>query len=522
MMDEKLTTSGKIMKDKHVSRWTDLFSEQMDVRLDKRKKLEELGSNPYKNGIKPNTHFKFLHEKYADIPKEEIGETPKYHIAARVLMVRDFGKAAFLQCDDGTARFQLYVNKQVTSEKGFAEYKLLDYGDIVYAEGDVFKTMKGELALNARELTIVTKSIRPLPEKFHGLTDPELRYRMRYVDMIMNPETREKLRKRSEIVRFIREYFYQHDFLEVETPMLHSIAGGAAAKPFTTHHNALNMELFMRIAPELHLKRLIVGGYDKVFEMNRCFRNEGLSLKHNPEFTSIEFYWAYATFHDLMDFTENLISGIASKVLKTDVIKFGEHEINLAGPYARLTMREAVAKYTNSTMDQVNDRMYLLGLLKDVDMDPKKLNSLSWAKLLVLAFEEKVEGQLIQPTFITEYPTEVSPLSRRNDENPEFVDRFEFFMNGWEIGNAFSELNNPTDQLDRFADQAMQKEAGDDEATDVDYDFVRALEYGMPPTAGQGIGIDRLVMILTDSQTIRDVILFPLLKKEQFFSSEEE
>ena len=521
MNDKNLTTSGKIMKDKHIRRWTEQFSEQMEVRLDKRKKLEESGSNPYKNGLKPNTSFEYLTGKYGPLTKEEIGETPRYKIAARVLMVRDFGKAAFLQCDDGSSRFQLYVNKQVTSEKSFAEYKLLDYGDIVYCEGDVFKTMKGELALNARELTIVTKSIRPLPEKFHGLTDQELKYRMRYVDMIINPETREKLRKRSDIIRYIREYFYKADFLEVETPMMHSIAGGAAAKPFKTHHNALNMELFMRIAPELHLKRLIVGGYSKVFEMNRCFRNEGLSLKHNPEFTSIEFYWAYATYHDLMDFTEALLTGIARDVLKTEIVRFGEHDINLKGPYARLTMREAVAKHTHSTMDQVNDRAHLLSILKDVDMDPKKLHSLSWARLLVLAFEEKVEKLLIQPTFITEYPTEVSPLSRRNDENPDFVDRFEFFMNGWEVANAFSELNNPTDQLDRFADQAMAKEAGDDEATDVDYDFVRALEYGMPPTAGQGIGIDRLVMILTDSHTIRDVILFPLLKKEHFFSEEE-
>ena len=517
-MNDKQMTSGKTMKDKHIKRWTEQFSEQMEVRLEKRKKLEESGSNPYKNGLKPNTTFEFLVREYSHKTKEEIGETPRFKIAGRVLMVRDFGKAAFLQCDDGTQRFQLYVNKQVTSEKGFAEYKLLDYGDIVYAEGDVFKTMKGELALNARELSIVTKSIRPLPEKFHGLTDQELKYRMRYVDMIMNPETREKLRKRSEIVRYIREYFYKADFLEVETPMMHSIAGGAAAKPFKTHHNALNMEMFMRIAPELHLKRLIVGGYNKVFEMNRCFRNEGLSLKHNPEFTTIEFYWAYATYHDLMDFTEALLTGIARDIIKSDVVKFGENEINLHGPYARLTMREAVAKYTNSTMEQVNNRDHLVGLLKGTDLDPKKVQAASWGKLLVFCFEELVEAKLIQPTFITEYPTEVSPLSRRNDENPDFVDRFEFFMNGWEVANAFSELNNPTDQLDRFADQAMAKEAGDDEATDVDYDFVRALEYGMPPTAGQGIGIDRLVMILTDSHTIRDVILFPLLKRENIFS----
>jgi len=437
------------------------------------------------------------------------------------MMVRDFGKAAFLQVDDGSARFQLYVKKDVTSEKGYAEYKLLDFGDIVYAEGEIFKTMKGDLAINVKDMTILTKSIRPLPEKFHGLTDPELRYRMRYVDMMMDPEVRTKLKTRSEIIRYIREFFYRKDFLEVETPMMHAIAGGAAAKPFTTHHNALNMELFMRIAPELHLKRLIVGGYNKVFEMNRCFRNEGLSLKHNPEFTSIEFYWAYATYKELMDLTEELISGLARDVIKSDVVMFGENEINLKGPYARLTMREAVMKYTGLTFDQVNDRNELLKILKDVDMDPKKLNALSWGKLLLLAFEEHAEAKLIQPTFITEYPTETSPLSRRNDENPEFVDRYEFFINGWEVANAFSELNNPTDQLDRFADQAMQKEAGDDEATDVDYDFVRALEYGMPPTAGQGIGIDRLVMILTNSTTIRDVILFPLLKKEHFFAEEE-
>jgi lysyl-tRNA synthetase class 2 len=521
MSDKNLTTSGKIMKDKHIKRWTNQFSEQMDVRLDKRKKLEESGSNPYKNGLKPNTTFEYLINEYGHKTKEEIVETPIYKIAGRVMMVRDFGKAAFLQCDDGSSRFQLYISKQLTSEKGLEEYKHLDFGDIVYAEGDVFKTMKGDLALNAREFSILTKSIRPLPEKFHGLTDTELRYRMRYVDMIMSHETREKLRRRSEIIRFIREYFYKNDFLEVETPMMHSVAGGATAKPFKTHHNALDMELFMRIAPELHLKRLIVGGYNKVFEINRCFRNEGLSLKHNPEFTSIEFYWAYATYLDLMDFTEDLLTGIAHNVLKTDMIKFGEHSIDLKGPYARLTMREAVSKYTNSTMDQVNDRLHLLELLKASNADLKKAQGLSWGRLLVLCFEELVEAKLIQPTFITEYPTEVSPLSRRNDENPEFVDRFEFFMNGWEIGNAFSELNNPTDQLDRFADQAMAKEAGDDEASDMDYDFVRALEYGMPPTAGQGIGIDRLVMILTDSHTIRDVILFPLLKKEHFFTEEE-
>lgn len=509
------------MTNKHVKKWVDNFSEQIQVRLDKRDKLTDLGQNPYRNDLKPNTEFQTLKEKYNDLAKEDIGETPDYTVAGRVLLVRDFGKAAFLQVDDGTSRFQLYVKKNVTSQEGFQAYKLLDYGDIVYAKGDVFKTNKGELSINCKDFAILSKSIRPLPEKFHGLTDQELKYRMRYVDMIMNAQTREKLKLRSKIIRYIRNYFDEEGFLEVETPMMHSIAGGAAAKPFTTHHNALDMELFLRIAPELHLKRLIVGGYNKVFEMNRCFRNEGLSLKHNPEFTSIEFYWAYANYEDLMNFTEKLIQGLAADVLKTKTIKFADREISLEGSYERLTMVEAVAKFTESTLEQVKDLDYLKDLLTKTELPPAKIKEATWGKALVYCFEELVEEKLIQPTFITQYPTEVSPLSRRNDENPDFVDRFEFFMNGWEIGNAFSELNNPTDQLERFADQAMLKEQGDDEACDVDYDFVRALEYGMPPTAGEGIGIDRLVMILTDSQTIRDVILFPLLKKENVFEKEE-
>lgn len=523
MTTSNLTESGKVMKHKHVERWTSQFSEQIHVRLDKRSKVEELGQlgGAYKNHLKPDTQFKNLVDRYAALEKDAIGQTPEFKVAGRVLMVRDFGKAAFLTCDDGSHRFQLYVKKDITSEAGFAQYKLLDYGDIVWASGDVFKTMKGELSLNVKDFAIITKSTRPLPEKFHGLTDPELRYRMRYVDLAMNPEVREKLKTRSQIVRYIREYFYNKDFLEVETPMMHSIAGGAAARPFKTHHNALDMELHMRIAPELHLKRLIVGGFNKVFEMNRCFRNEGLSLKHNPEFTSIEFYWAYANYEDLIQLTEDLIAGIARDVLKKEVITFGDKEINLAGPYARMTMREAVAKYTDSTPAQVMEATHLKSLLKKSELDPLAFNNVGWGKLLTLCFEEFAEKHLIQPTFITEYPTEVSPLSRRNDTNPEFVDRFEFFMNGWEVANAFSELNNPTDQLDRFAEQAMAKEAGDAEACDVDYDYVRALEYGMPPTAGQGIGIDRLVMVLTDSPTIRDVILFPLLKKEDFGGEEE-
>ncbi len=510
------------MREKYISQWEEQFNDQMKVRLEKRAKLEEAQSHPYKHGVKSTITAKELKAQYGEMAKEDIGETPDYELVGRAMLVRDFGKAAFIQVDDGSTRFQFYVKKKVTSDEGFADYKLCDYGDIVWAKGKIFKTNKGELSLEAHDFKVVTKSIRPLPEKFHGLTDQELKYRMRYVDMIMSPESRDKLKKRSQIVRYIREFFYQDDWLEVETPMMHSIAGGAAAKPFLTHHNALDMELFMRIAPELHLKRLIVGGYQKVFEMNRCFRNEGLSLKHNPEFTSVEFYHAYATYEDLMNFTEKLMHGLAKDVIGQEAITWGENTIDFAAKFRRLPMADAVVEYTDLAKDDLKDKEKMIKLLKsksDLEVDPKKLDGMSAAKLMVLCFEEFVEAKLIQPTFITEYPTEISPLSRRNDENPEIVDRFELFINGWEIANGFNELNDPSDQLGRFADQAILKEDGDDEACDPDYDYVRALEYGMPPTAGEGIGIDRLVMILTNSASIRDVILFPLLKKESFFDT---
>lgn len=512
------------MRDKYISQWEEQFNEQMKVRLEKRSKMTDAKSHPYKHGIKPSITAKELQEKYGEMAKEDIGETPTFELVGRAMLVRDFGKAAFIQVDDGSTRFQFYVKKNVTSEEGFADYKLCDYGDMIWAKGTVFKTNKGELSLEAKDFKVVSKSIRPLPEKFHGLTDQELKYRMRYVDMIMSAESREKLRKRSQIVRYIREFFYKDDWLEVETPMMHSVAGGATAKPFNTHHNALDMELFMRIAPELHLKRLIVGGYQKVFEMNRCFRNEGLSLKHNPEFTSVEFYAAWQTYEDLMNFTEDLLHGLAKDVIGSPTITWGENEIDFGSPFRRLSMRDAVVEYTSLSANDLNDKEKMIALLKtksELEIDVKKLDSLSVHKLMVVCFEEFVEDKLIQPTFITEYPTEVSPLSRRNDENPDYVDRFELFINGWEIANGFNELNDPTDQLGRFADQAVLKEGGDDEACDPDYDYVRALEYGMAPTAGEGIGIDRLVMILTNSSTIRDVILFPLLKKEVFFQAEE-
>ncbi len=512
------------MKEKYIRPWTDLYSEQMAVRLEKRNKMVEKKSNPYKNGIAPSNTIDKLIKKYGDIAKEDIGDNETASIAGRALLVRKFGKANFIQIDDGTGKFQVYAQKGQMSDEDFDEFKLLDYGDIFYADGTIFRTNKGELTLLAKKFTILTKSIRPLPEKFHGLTDPELCYRMRYLDMIMNPEVRDVLRTRSNIVRGIREFFYSRDYLEVETPMLHSVAGGATARPFTTHHNALDMDLFLRIAPELHLKRLIVGGYPRVFEMNRCFRNEGISQRHNPEFTMVEFYQAYATYEDLIELTEELVAKLAVDVVGSETVKYGDEEISFAKPFCRMTMREAVAEYSDLSIEDLSIAQNMMDALlnKSAELDKDDLQKMSEGKLLELCFEEFAESHLIQPTFITEYPTVISPLSRRNDENPDYVDRFEFFINGWEVGNAFSELNNPTDQLERFAEQGVAKDMGDNEACDVDYDYVRALEFGMPPTAGEGLGIDRLTMIFTNSKSIRDVILFPQLKKEVFFSQTSE
>ncbi|HLE10098.1 MAG: lysine--tRNA ligase [Bdellovibrionales bacterium RIFOXYD12_FULL_39_22] len=511
------------MEDGHINKWTNLYNEQIKVRIDKKNKMAAAAQNPYKNGFTPNISATKMQELYGPKSKEELAEIKTtYQMAGRALMVRDFGKASFVKIFDGHDNFQLYVKQEHLSADDFAEYKLLDHGDIVYAEGTPFKTNKGELSLSATKFHILTKAIRPLPEKFHGLTDAELKYRMRYVDLITNDETRKTLKMRSEIVRYIRQFFYGHDYMEVETPMLHSIAGGAAARPFNTHHNALDMDLFMRIAPELHLKRLIVGGYPRVFEMNRCFRNEGLSIKHNPEFTTIEFYCAYATYEDLIKFTEELIGGIARDVLHSESIQYGDKNISLARPYKRITMRDAVSEKIGLTLSETKNKDLLIKkLLEKNEIDLKDIQNLSADKLLVKCFEEFVEHTLIQPTFITAYPTEISPLARRNEKDPTITDRFEFFMNGWEVANAFSELNDPADQLGRFAEQAIQKTLGDDEACDVDYDFIRALEYGMPPTAGEGIGIDRLVMLLTNSASIRDVIAFPLLKEEKLFAENE-
>ncbi|CAG0962671.1 partial lysyl-tRNA synthetase, class II, partial [Geobacteraceae bacterium] len=434
-------------------------------------------------------------------------------VAGRIIALRSFGKAAFIQLQDRKGRIQLYVRKDTVGADSFETFESFDIGDIIGATGTPFRTKTGELSLNVSEVRLLTKSFLPLPEKFHGLTDVETRYRQRYVDLIVNPEVREVFFKRSRIVNLIREFMVSHDFLEVETPMMQQIPGGATARPFVTHHNALDMELFLRIAPELYLKRLVVGGFDRVFEINRNFRNEGISVRHNPEFTMMEFYQAYATFEDLMDFTERLLSHVAQEVLGTLDFTYQGMEISFQRPWKRLTVKEAILEYGDIDAKSLDDRDLAYAYAQRIGLDLP--SDVGYGKLITEIFEEVAEAKLIQPTFITAYPTEVSPLSRKSDKDPEIVDRFEFFCAGREMANAFSELNDPVDQKERFLGQVAQKAKGDEEAHYMDEDYIRALEYGMPPTAGEGIGIDRLVMLLTDSPSIRDVILFPQLRKEK-------
>jgi lysyl-tRNA synthetase class 2 len=426
---------------------------------------------------------------------------------------RDFGKAAFIQVQDRKGRLQVYVARDVVGEESFEQFKKLDLGDIVGLSGTPFRTKTGELSLRADAIRILTKSLQPLPEKWHGLTDVETRYRQRYLDLIANPEVGETFRTRSRIIGLIRQFMLGRDYLEVETPMMQPIAGGATAKPFITHHNTLKMDLFLRIAPELYLKRLVVGGFERVFEINRNFRNEGISIQHNPEFTMMEFYQAYATYKDLMDLTEELICHVAREVVGKLVFTYGGKEVDLTPPWDRLTVREAIVKYGNIDPSILEDRAQLLRVAAGLGLELDK--NIGHGKLLTELFDAVAEPKLWHPTFITEYPTEVSPLSRKNDANPEVVDRFELFIVGRELANAFSELNDPLDQKERFLNQLAEKEAGDEEAHAMDEDYIRALEHGLPPTAGEGIGIDRLVMLLTDSASIRDVILFPQLRPEK-------
>ena len=462
-----------------------------------------------------NTAAKIL-EGYGEKTVEELAELPvEVKVAGRMMLKRVMGKASFATVQDLSGRIQIYITRDRIGEDAYTDFKTWDLGDIIGITGTLMKTKTGELSIQAGEIRLLTKSLRPLPDKFHGLADQEMKYRQRYVDLIMNEETRFTFLARSRIVASIRNYMDGHGFLEVETPMMHPIPGGASAKPFVTHHNALDMQQFLRIAPELYLKRLVVGGFEKVFEINRNFRNEGLSPRHNPEFTMMEFYAAYWNYLDLMTYTEAIIRNAALKTVGTLELTYNGKAVDLSQPFERLTITEAIRKHTDAG-DNVNDSVWLTNALRKLGLSEAKdkLSSRTLASLQVMYFEETVEEKLWQPTFIMEHPTEISPLARANDDRPEVTERFELYITGREFGNGFSELNDAEDQAARFHAQVAAKDSGDDEAMFYDHDFVRALEYGMPPTGGCGIGIDRLMMLLTDSPSIRDVILFPALRRE--------
>ncbi|MCJ0764286.1 lysine--tRNA ligase [Variovorax terrae] len=485
---------------------------------ERREKLKAIRAQgiAFPNDFKPADHAADLLAAHGGKPTEQLAEEgTAATIAGRMMLKRVMGKASFATLQDGSGRIQVYVTRDDVGEEAYAAFKHWDLGDIVAAEGKVFKTRTGELSIHASRVRLLTKSLRPLPDKFHGMADQEQKYRQRYVDLITDESARQRFAARSKAVSALREFMVGHGFLEVETPMLHPIPGGANAKPFKTHHNALDQEMFLRIAPELYLKRLIVGGFERVFEINRSYRNEGISVRHNPEFTMMEFYAAYWNYRDLMDFTETLIRDAAQKAVGTLQLSYQGKPVDLAPAFERLTIREAILKYTEAGAG-VDDSAWLVNALKKLGLNEEKnkLSVRSLASLQVLYFEETVEEKLWQPTFIMEHPTEISPLARANDERPEVTERFELYITGREFGNGFSELNDAEDQAARFAAQVAAKDSGDDEAMFYDADFVRALEYGMPPTGGCGVGIDRLMMLLTDSPSIRDVILFPALRRE--------
>ncbi len=482
-------------------------------RRDKLAALRERGI-AFPNAVKREDKAEDLHAQYGEHERAWFEEhNVQVSIAGRVMLRRMMGKASFATLSDVSGQIQIFVQKNRVGDDVFADYKQQDIGDIIAVAGVLFKTQTGELSVKADSLQLLTKSLRPLPEKFHGLADQEQRYRQRYLDLIMSQDSRKTFTLRSKIVSYIRNFFIEREFLEVETPMLQVIPGGATARPFETHHNALDIDMYLRIAPELYLKRLVVGGFERVFEINRNFRNEGLSTRHNPEFTMIEFYQAYATYHDLMDLTEVLLRGIARDVVGSDSITYQDETFDFSQPFARISVRDSILQF-NPTLSgaQIDDPAAARQVAEAMDIPLK--DGYGLGKVQIEIFEKTVEHRLMQPTFITEYPAEVSPLARRNDTNPFITDRFEFFVGGREIANGFSELNDAEDQAERFREQVAEKDAGDDEAMHYDADYVRALEYGMPPTAGQGIGIDRLVMLFTDAPSIRDVILFPHMKPE--------
>jgi len=480
----------------------------MEQKIEKYKDFRERGIKNYDEKFEIDTLAEDIINSFEDYE----GKTVR--LSGRIMALRTHGKASFSDIQDMSGKMQLYVKVDLIGEDRYELFTELDMGDIIGIEGEVFKTNRGQISVKVKEFKLLTKSLRPLPEKFHGLKDKEMRYRQRYLDLIMNPEVKDTFVVRSKIIRSFRDILDKKDFLEVETPMMHPIPGGANAKPFVTHHNALDMELYLRIAPELYLKRLIVGGFNRVYEINRNFRNEGMSYKHNPEFTTLELYQAQADYHDMMDITEELVVKSAEKILGSSKISYQEEDIDLSIPWERITMKELVKNKTGFDYDslETSEDAYKKAKELRVNIEDK---SLSKGELLYEVFEALVEETLTQPTFVMDYPIEVSPLAKNKEDEPEFTYRFEAFINGWEIANAFSELNDPFEQESRFEHQAKQREAGDEEAQMMDKDFVRALQYGMPPTGGLGIGIDRLIMLLTDSKSIRDVILFPTMRPEQ-------
>lgn len=481
----------------------------------RREKLSALRANglAFPNDFRRDSLSNQLLESYGEKSNEELEALGiEVSVAGRMMTRRIMGKASFVTLQDVGGRIQLYVSRDDLAEGTYNEqFKKWDLGDILGARGKLFRTKTGELSIHCSELRLLTKALRPLPDKFHGLADQETRYRQRYLDLIANEESRNTFKIRSQIMAGIRQFMVGRDFMEVETPMMQVIPGGASARPFITHHNALDIDMYLRIAPELYLKRLVVGGFDRVFEINRNFRNEGISPRHNPEFTMMELYMAYADYKDLIELTESLFRTLAQDVLGSTVVPYGEQEFDFGKPFEKLTMREAIKKYRPETdLADLEDFDKAVAIAQSLHIKVEK----SWGlgRVVTEIFEETAEAHLIQPTFITEYPAEVSPLARRNDENPEITDRFEFFIGGREIGNGFSELNDAEDQAERFLQQVNAKDAGDDEAMFYDEDYVTALEHGLPPTAGLGIGIDRMVMLFTNSHTIRDVILFPALR----------
>ena len=494
-----------------------MIEEQLDendiyhVRKQKLADLRRDGFN-FPNRFRPENLAADAIKQYAKCTKEELSEKKiTVSMAGRIVLRRVMGKASFFHIQDVSGRFQVYLRQNDLPE-AYEQFKHWDLGDIVGVTGELFITQTGELTIHARSAELLTKSLRPLPDKFHGLADKEVRYRKRYVDLIANEDSRKTFVMRSRLIQACRHFMDSHQFLEVETPMLHPIPGGAVARPFITHHNTLDMQMYLRIAPELYLKRLVVGGFERVYEVNRNFRNEGISTRHNPEFTMIEFYQAYADYHDLMTFTELLLRHLCDTVLGSRHIDYQGTIIDLEKPFARITIKESIVAYHPSvSMADIETVEGCRALLDTLQLPYKQTDTLG--KLQMIVFEETIEHRLIQPTFVTEYPTEVSPLARRSEENPDVTDRFEFFITGRELANGFSELNDAEDQASRFQKQVEEKDAGDLEAMHFDQDYIEALEYGMPPTAGEGIGIDRLVMLFTNSASIRDVILFPQLRQ---------